>query len=148
VSAGSVIGLDYGAKTVGVAATDGLGLTAQPLETIFREKESHLRPTLRRIEAIAKERGAELIVVGLPVNMDGSEGERAKAARAFGAELERRLKLPVKFADERLTTFEADGILDEMGVAARDRKKYIDKIAAALILEEYMKSGGPRGEKL
>jgi len=133
-----LMGLDYGSKTVGVAFSDALYLTAQPAETITRDSESKLRRTLARIEVLAKERGAGRIVLGRPLNMDGTAGERVEKCEAFRAMLERRTGLPVDWQDERLTTVEADDILSESGVRREDRKKMIDQVAACLILKEYM----------
>ena len=133
-----LMGLDYGSRTVGVAFSDALYLTAQPAETIFRDSENKLRRTLARIEALAKERGAALIVLGQPVHMDGSEGERVEKCAVFKEMLERRTGLPVVWQDERLTTVEADEILEESGVPREERKKYIDQVAASLILRDYM----------
>ena len=133
------LGLDFGARTVGVAATDALGITVQPLETIWRKEENHLRKTLRRIGELIEELSVTEIVLGLPLNMDGSEGERAQKTREFGAALEKRFALPVRYADERLTTAEAEEILAAGGVRPEDRKTYIDKVAAAIILEDYLK---------
>lgn len=135
-----VMGLDYGAKTVGVAVSDALRMTAQPEETIRRDRESRIRRTLVRIEELVQEYDVGLIVVGLPLNMDDSVGERAEAAVAFRDRLERRLSLPVVLSDERLTTVEADDALREMGILPENRKQYIDQIAAALILREYMEN--------
>ncbi len=135
-----IMGLDYGSKTVGVALTDPLGITAQPLETITRESENKLRRTLARLEAIVSEYHVDSIVLGLPVNMDGSVGDRAVKSLEFKEKLEKRLQIPVVMQDERLTTVEADAILDEMRVPHSERKQYIDKIAAAFILEDYMNS--------
>ncbi|MCF0229631.1 MAG: Holliday junction resolvase RuvX [Parasporobacterium sp.] len=137
-----IMGLDYGSKTVGVALTDPLGLTAQALETITRESESKLRRTLARLEEIVREYQVGTIVLGLPLNMDDSVGERAAKTLEFKEKLEKRLQLPVVMQDERLTTVAADEILDEMKVRRSERKKYIDKIAAAYILEDYLNSHG------
>jgi putative Holliday junction resolvase len=134
------MGLDYGDKTVGVAVTDGLMLTAQPVTTITRERSNKLRKTFQSIEALIEEYSVEKIVVGMPYNMDDTEGERTEKTRSFIEELSRRTGLEIVEMDERLTTVEADEILDEMGVPASERKKYIDKIAATIILESYMKS--------
>lgn len=132
-----LLGLDYGSRTVGLAATDPLGLTVQPLETVVRKQENKLRRTLARIDAVCRERGTEAIVIGLPLNMDDTEGERALAARRFGEAVAKRTGLPVFFEDERLTTVEADAILDETGRPHKNRKEVIDRVAAALILESY-----------
>ena len=133
-----ILGLDYGSKTVGAAATDALGITVQPVETIFRKEEKRLRRTLARIEVICSELEIAEIVIGLPLNMDGTEGERAEKAREFGEKVGRRTGLPVYFEDERLTTLEADEILDRTGHAKADRKTVIDQLAAVLILESWL----------
>ena len=137
-----VLALDYGSVTVGVAVSDALGITAQPVETITRKRESMLRRTLARIEELAKQYEAGTIVVGYPLNMDDTVGERARAAEAFAAQVEKRTGLPVVLWDERLTTFEADCTLDETGYGRKDRKKVIDQIAAVLILQEYLAAHG------
>ena len=133
-----ILGLDYGAHTVGVAASDELFLTAQPVETIRRERENAIRGTLCRLETLARGRDVALLVLGLPLNMDGSEGERAAVTRAFGERLKKRLGLPVVFSDERLTSVEAEERLREQGLSARQRAEAIDTMAAVVILEEYL----------
>lgn len=135
-----LLGLDYGAKTVGVSVTDALGITVQPVETITRDSDAKIRPTLRRIEELIKEYNIEELVLGLPLNMDGSEGERAVKAREFAEILERRTGLLVHLVDERLTTVEADAVLDECGVKKREHKKYVDAVAAVFILEDYVRN--------
>lgn len=143
---GRILGLDFGSKTTGVAITDPLKTIASPMETIVREKEGKLRPTLRRIVQIADENDVELIVLGEPLNMDDTKGERAEKSAQFKELLEHRLEaedmnVPVVLWDERLSTVGADEILEESGVVSSKRKQYIDKIAAALILEDYMSNG-------
>ena len=133
-----IMGLDYGTKTVGVALSDAMLMIAQPYETITRERPAQLRKTLQRLEAIIKEQEVGEIVLGLPKNMNNTEGERAAATREFHEMLERRTLLPVYLQDERLTTIEADRILEETGVAHSARKEHIDKIAAAIILQTYL----------
>lgn len=135
-----IIGLDYGAKTVGVAVSDEMMLTAQPVETITRERETKLRQTLARIEELMEQYGVERVVIGLPKKLNNEEGEVCQKARAFGDMVERRSGLEVVFWDERLTTSEADSLLAEGGVARQKRKKYVDKIAASLILQGYLDS--------
>ena len=132
-----IMGLDYGSKTVGVAVSDPLGYTAQALETITRDK---LRQTYRRLEELIAQRGITTVVLGYPKNMDDSIGERGKKTEEFKAALERRTGLPVILWDERLTTVAADEILEESGVLKKDRKKVIDKVAAAIILQEFLDS--------
>ncbi len=135
-----MMGLDYGSKTVGVAVTDALGMTVQPVETVYRDLESKIRATLRRIEELIVQYDVEEIVVGLPLNMDGSEGERAVRAREFADMLENRTGLPVHMQDERLTTVEAREILDVCGISRKEHKKYLDAAAAVLILEDYARA--------
>lgn len=135
-----ILGLDFGSKTVGVAVSDPTGLIASGLEIIRREREDKLRQTLSRIEQIILEYQAEAIVLGYPKNMDDSEGDRVLKTKAFAEKLERRTGLEVIFWDERLTTVEAHEIMTEAGVKGRDRKKYVDRIAATLILQGYLDS--------
>ena len=135
-----VLGLDYGTKTVGVAVSDELFITAQGLETITRKEENKLRKTLARIEEIIKEYGVEEIVLGYPKNMDNTIGERGKATEEFRDRLEKRCGLPVVLWDERLTTMESERILMDGGVRREDRKSRIDWMAVSLILQSYMDS--------
>ena len=133
-----IMGLDYGSKTIGVAISDALGLTAQPLETIERSGENKLRRSLARIAEIVREKDIKKIVVGLPINMDGRSGERAALTLEFVEKLKLRVDIPIVMQDERLTTVEADEILDESGGKRQDRKQFIDPITAGIILKEYM----------
>ena len=134
----SILGLDFGSKTVGVAVSDGLLLTAQGVETIERKDESKLRKTCARIEELIAEYEVTEIVLGLPKNMNNTEGERVEKTKAFGEMLERRTGLPVHYWDERLTTVAAEQILMESGVRRENRKAVIDKVAAGLILQGYL----------
>ena len=133
-----ILGLDYGTKTVGVAISDPLLLTAQEFETITRERASTLRHTLVRIKEICEEYQVEKIILGYPRNMDDSEGFRCEDTLEFKKRLEKRVDIPIELVDERLTTVYADEILEESGVAKKDRKKVIDQIAAAIILQDYL----------
>lgn len=133
-----IMGLDYGSVTVGVAMSDALGLTSQPKETIVREKENHLRRTLAQIDKLVKDNDVELIVLGRPVRMDGTDGTRVSKTEEFCDALKKRVDIPVVWQDERLTTVEADEILADMEVPKSERKKYIDSIAASIILRDYM----------
>ena len=132
------LGLDYGSKTVGVAVSDPLGLTAQGVETIWRDKENKLRRTLARIQELVLEYQVERIVLGYPKNMNNTIGERAEKSLEFKEMLERRTGLPVVMWDERLTTVEAERALTETGVHSRQQKKYVDQLAAILILQGYL----------
>ena len=135
-----IMGLDYGAKTVGVAISDELLLTAQPVATIKRERETKLRQTLARIEELMEEYQVEKVVIGLPKKLNNEEGERCEKTKEFAAMVERRSGLEVILWDERLTTVLADTVLEEGGVARKNRKKYVDKVAASLILKGYLES--------
>ncbi len=135
-----ILGLDYGTKTVGVAVSDDLGLTAQPLETITRKDANKLRKTYARIEELVREYQAEAIVLGFPKNMNNTVGERGDAAIDFRDALVRRIGIPVILWDERLTTVASEKVLMESGVRRENRKKVIDQIAASFILQGYLDS--------
>lgn len=135
-----ILGLDYGSKTVGVAVSDPLGLTAQSVETIWRKQENKLRQTLARIEALAEEYQAEKIVLGFPKNMNNTLGERAEKTLEFQEMLERRTGLPVIMWDERLSTVSASRTLIEEGVRRENRKARVDQLAAVFILQGYLDS--------
>ena len=137
-----VLGLDYGSRTVGVAVSDPLGLTAQPLITIERREENKLRRTLAQIEDLVREYGVEQIVLGFPKNMNDTLGERAEKTLEFQEKLTRRTGLPVILWDERLTTVAAERVLIEEGVRREHRKERIDQIAAALILQGWLDGPG------
>ncbi len=136
-----IMGLDFGSKTVGVALSDPLFLTAQGLEIIRRDSENKIRKTLARIEQIIAEYEVESIVLGLPKNMDDSLGDRAEKTLEFKERLEKRTGLPVTLWDERLTTVAADEIMIECGIRRENRKQYVDEIAAMLILQGYLDYG-------
>ncbi len=133
-----IMGLDLGSKTVGVAISDPLLITAQGIEIIRRKEENKLRQTLARIEALIEEYGVDTIVLGLPKNMNDTLGERAQLSLEFKDKLERRTGLPVVMWDERLTTVAADKAMMEAGIRREKRKDYVDKIAACLILQGYL----------
>ncbi len=133
-----IMGLDYGSKTIGVAVSDPLGITAQGIEIIRREEENKLRKSLRRLEELVKEYEVGEIVLGFPKNMNNTVGERAEKSLQLKEMLERRLGLPVVMWDERLTTVEANRTLMESGVRRENRSKYVDMIAAVFILQGYL----------
>ena len=130
-----IMGLDFGSKTVGVAISDPLGLTAQGIEIIRRESENKLRRTLARIEELIREYEVTSLVLGFPKNMNNTIGERAEKTLAFKEMLERRTGLTVTMWDERLTTVAANRALMEGGVRRENRKEYVDMIAAVYILQ-------------
>lgn len=133
-----VMGLDFGSKTVGVAVSDSLHITAQGLEIIRREQENKLRRTLARIEELIKEYEVGEIVLGYPKNMNNTIGERGEKTEEFKKMVERRTGLPVVLWDERLTTVAADRTMMEAGIRREERKKYVDRIAATFILQGYL----------
>ena len=133
-----ILGLDYGSKTVGVAVSDALGITAQGLETIQRTQANKLRKTLARIEQLITEYDIGKIVLGCPKNMNNTEGPRVQATLEFMEMLKRRTGLEVILQDERLTTVSAERVLIESGVRRENRKEVIDKIAAVFILQTYL----------
>lgn len=136
----STVGLDVGDKTIGVAATDDLNLTAQGLGTVWRKGDKHDFPALDRMLA---DREVERFVVGWPLNMDGTEGPRAQKTRRFAQRLLERCGKPVLMWDERLSTFEADQVLAELGVRHDRRKEVIDMLAAQVILRSWLDAGAP-----
>lgn len=133
-----IMGLDFGSKTVGVAVSDPLGITAQPIEIVRRKSENKLRQTLARIEELIREYQVTQLVLGLPKNMNNTLGERAEKSLEFKEMLERRTGLPVVMWDERLTTVEANRALMEGNVRREERSKYVDALAAVLILQGYL----------
>ena len=130
--------MDYGSKTVGVALSDPLGITAQGLETISRKEENKLRRTCARIEELIRGYDVGIIVLGYPKNMNNTEGERVEKVRILKEMLERRTGLEVVLWDERLSTVSSEKLLMSGGVRREKRKQYVDKIAAALILQGYL----------
>ena len=135
-----IMGLDFGSKTVGVAISDSMLLTAQPVEVIKRKSENKLRQTLARIQVLVEENDVGRIVLGYPKNMNNTIGERAEKSLELKEKLERRIGVPVIMWDERLTTVEAERTLIESKVRRENRKKYVDKIAAVFILQGYLDS--------
>lgn len=133
-----IMGLDFGSKTVGVAISDELLITAQGIEIIRRKDENKLRQTLARIEELIVEYGVEEIVLGLPKNMNDTLGIRVELTNEFKEKLERRTGLCVHTWDERLTTVAADKAMMEAGIRREKRKDYVDMIAATFILQGYL----------
>ena len=135
-----ILGIDPGERRIGIAASDPLGLTARPLTVIER---GSLKEDLARIEAIVKQRRADRIVLGLPLNMDGTVGPQAKRVRRFAARLKRALGLEIILWDERLTTVEAESVGQELAPAPRERerrRRRTDAVAAAVILQDYLEA--------
>ena len=137
-----ILGLDVGSRTVGVSVSDPMGWTAQGVE-IIRINEDENEFGLQRLGEIIKEKQAKSVVVGLPKNMNNSEGPRAEAARNYAKMVEERFELPTDFQDERLTPVQAERMLiEEADVSRKKRKQVIDKIAAEFILQNYLDANG------
>lgn len=134
-----MMGLDVGSKTVGVAVSDEMGWTAQGIETVSINEEKNMFG-FDRIGEIIKEYGIEQIIVGLPKNMNNTIGPRGEASMAYAENLRRRFQLPVQLWDERLSTMAAERVLLAADVSRKKRKKVIDKMAAAMILQSFLDS--------
>ena len=132
-----ILGLDIGEKRIGVAVSDGLGITAQGLDTIEIADESEI---LSRVADLADDTNAEKIVIGLPLNMDGSESEKSEKVRKFGAQLGEATKKQVIFWDERMTSMQAKRVMQELEIKTYKNKPLVDKISATLILQEFLKT--------
>ena len=130
-----LVGLDVSKKAIGVAGADPDWRLATPLVTIRRSK---LARDIERVQAVLQEREAGAVVIGLPLNMDGSEGPRCQAIRQFARDVDRALELPILLWDERLTTFAAEERADEMGLRGRKKAELLDAIAASLLLEDML----------
>lgn len=133
------IGIDYGSKRVGIAISDGLGLTARPLEVTARDG------VVERIVEIVSQHEIEKLIVGLPTGLSGREGLAADAARSLGTELAEATGIDVEYIDERFTSRLAEGALLESGMRRRTRRETVDKVAAAIILQAYLDMAGDSG---
>ena len=133
-----IMGLDFGSKTVGVAISDPLFLTAQGIEIVRRKAPGKLRQTLARINELKEEYEVGKIVLGFPKNMNNTEGERCEKTLEFKEMLEKRTGLEVGLWDERLTTVEADRTMMQVGIRRENRKEYVDELAAIFILQGYL----------
>ncbi len=132
---GRILALDVGKKRIGLALSDELGITAQGLETLER---SRIRDDVGELKQIANRWNVEILLIGRPLHMSGSESRQSQYTADFAQRLERDLKLPVIFWDERLTSVEAERLLRTAGASLEHRKKAVDKLAAVLLLESYM----------
>lgn len=132
-----VMAVDYGARSIGVAVSDELLLTVRPLTTIRRDKLKYPQ-VIERICELAAENDVTTLVVGLPLNMDGTRGQAAERVERFISDLRRKFSIPIVAVDERLTSIEADQILREMGVSLRERRAKSDEYAATIILQDYI----------
>jgi putative holliday junction resolvase len=134
---GRVLALDVGKRRIGLAISDGLGLTAQGLATLER---TTIREDLTRLAELTAEREVELFLVGDPLHMSGDQSRQAQYIRDFATRLTERTGVPVKFWDERLTTVQAHRVLRESGISIEKRAKAIDRLAAVILLESYLDS--------
>ena len=132
-----VLSIDYGERRTGLAITDELGITAQGLDTIIAASEEDV---LRKVVEIVRKYEAGKILLGLPLNMNGSESEKSEKVRAFGKALEMETSLPVVYWDERMTSMQAKRVMAEMEMKSYGKKHLLDRISATLMLQEYMKT--------
>ena len=132
-----VLGIDWGEKRIGFAVSDPLGILATPVDTA---EVSGLKESVEAVRRICEEKEAEQIVVGLPINMDGTHGEMVDRIHVFVAALKEDLGLPVAIWDERMSSLAADRVMDEMGMNQKKRKGVRDKLAAQFILQGYLDS--------
>jgi putative Holliday junction resolvase len=130
-----VLAIDLGSKRIGIAVSDGLGITVRPVETIRR---SNRERDIARLRFLVEDLEAEAVVVGLPLRMDGTTGDAARAALRFAEALQDRLDVPVLTQDERLTSYEAEQMMIERGLGREERRARSDEFAAMLILQDYL----------
>ena len=135
------LGIDYGTKRVGLAISDALGMTARPLEVVPRGE------AVDRVGQLCKEYDVEMLVVGLPTGLGGSEGDAATAARELGEGLSSTTGVPVVFVDERFTSRMAESVLLGSGMRRRRRRETVDKVAAAIILQSFLDGRAGNSEK-
>ncbi len=133
------LGVDYGTKRVGLAISDGLGLTARPLQVVARTA------VVKRVQELHEEYTVTTMVVGLPTGLSGQEGASAAGARALGDELSDATGIPVEYLDERFTSNLAEEALLQSGMKRRERRETVDKVAAAIILQDYLDIRAAKG---
>ncbi len=132
-----ILAIDYGSKGIGIAISDELQMMARPLTTI-RRKRMKMSEIYDRISSLVQENQAGELVVGMPLNMDGSRGDAAISVEKFISKLKEKMEIPVFAVDERLTSYEADQILREMGVSEKERRARSDEYAAMIILQDFL----------
>ncbi len=135
IKSGRILALDVGSKTIGLAVSDGLGITAQGLETIRRKNK---RTDLAALKSVIEQYGVSEMVVGLPLRMSGQEGTQSGKIREFVAVLEKEFAIPIHLMDERLTSVEANRVLRESEMSIRKRAGAVDRLAAVLILQSFL----------
>ena len=131
--------LDLGKRRIGLALSDPLGITAQGLHTLQR---TTIRADIAALEALAREHGVKLILLGHPLNMNGTEGRQARYTQDFAERLTGRTGLPVRFWDERMTSVEAGRVLRDSGISIEKRARAVDRLAAVILLASFLDSGG------
>jgi len=139
-----ILGLDVGSKRIGVAVSDELGITSRGLLVIERKSNEEI---YRRLKDIISNDAIKEIVVGLPINMNGSHGPQAKAAEAFAGAIKKNFDIPVNLWDERMSTTEVERILIDAGLSRAKRKKKVDKLAAQVILQSYLNAKNVQNKK-
>ena len=132
-----ILGIDFGTKRIGVAVSDALGITAQGIETILHQNKAQV---FRALAQVCAEYGVGEVVIGLPVNMNGSQGPKAKEILGLVPEMEKELGIPVRTWDERLTSREAGRLMIEQGLSREKQKTNSDRLAATLLLQNYLES--------
>ena len=136
---GRILALDLGKKRIGLALSDPLGVSAQGLDTLQR---TTIREDIAALAALAREHEVRLVLLGHPLNMNGSEGRQAVYTRDFGERLKERTGLTVRFWDERLTSKEAERVLKQSGISIEKRARAIDRLAAVILLASFLDAGG------
>jgi putative holliday junction resolvase len=142
---GRIVALDVGDATIGIAASDELGIAAHPVKTIRRG--ASVKADLREVEAVLVELDASKVVVGLPLGAENEEGKQASKVKDFSDRLARRIRIPLVYWDERFSTAEAEEMMIESGMSRARRRDKIDQAAACVILEGYLRSGDASGRK-
>jgi len=132
-----VLGLDLGSKTLGIAISDVFATFAQPVET-FQFKTNHYKHAIEYVALLVEKENVTTIVLGLPINMDNTENERSEISRRFAKKLEGATKINVVLWDERMSTMEVERVLIDGGVRREKRKQHVDKLAATVILQNYL----------
>lgn len=134
---GRILALDLGKKRIGLALSDPLGITAQGLDTLQR---TNIREDMAALARLIDGHGVTMVLIGNPLHMSGDESRQSAHAREFAARIEERVRVPVQFWDERLTTVEAQRVLHESGISSRKRARSVDRLSAVILLESYLDS--------
>lgn len=138
-----ILAIDLGTRNIGTAVSDSLGITVRPVETI---RVSSLARSLERLKALIEDLEVEAVVIGMPLRMDGTQGEAAVKAERFAERLRAKLSIPVHTQDERLTSYEAEQLMIERGFGREQRRARSDEFAAMIILQDYLSRAGRQSE--